>query len=182
MVNAAATAVRNATKRVVGTPSVLKWVTRWRSTKGRFNKDPLDFAADNRGILQPQGPNPLVRRRPTVCNLGPTPGSSQGDRQDVRRRGPPAGQALPAWTSFYKQAPRDIPYMTSSGATTLKTVRTIPCHNCGVILPIEFYQVDHHMPQADGDELHILKLLRALGGTTSRPTGAKAAACKANAI
>lgn len=142
MVNAAATAVRNSKKGLVGPPSVLKWVIRWRSAKGTFNKDPLDFAADNRGILQSQGPNPLVPGGP-LC-------ATWDQLQEIGKMYVGAdhreAKALPTWTSFYKQAPRDIPCMTSSGATTLKTVRTIPCHNCGVILPSEFCQVDHKQP------------------------------------
>ncbi len=77
------------------------------------------------------------------------------------------------WQSFYKLQPRNVAYMNGAGAIVNKMRPTIPCHNCGVILPVEFYQVDHHMPQAGGADLHTLKLVRALGGTVLPPTGSK---------
>ncbi len=52
----------------------------------------------------------------------------------------------------------------------------MPCHNCGVILPLEFLQVDHHMPQTGGDDLHILKTMRGLGMTRTAASGAKGTA------
>jgi len=181
MVNKAATAVTNAKKKV-GSPSLLAWIPRWSSTKGTFKMAQLDFAADDRGVLQPQGSNPINPGGPLCATWDQLLGlAKEIDRMYVGADHRKV-TTLPAWTSLYKQAPRNIPYMTSAGTMTSKTVPTIPCHNCGVILPIEFYQVDHHMPQADGDDLHILKVLRALGGTTSGSTGAKAAAYKANTM
>ena len=41
----------------------------------------------------------------------------------------------------------------------------MPCHNCGVLLPIQSIEVDHQNPQVGGR--FVLKIFRILGLTTA---------------
>jgi hypothetical protein len=50
----------------------------------------------------------------------------------------------------------------------------MPCHNCGVVLPIQSIEVDHQNPQAGGR--FVLKIFRTIGLTTTGPIGAKGGA------
>lgn len=86
------------------------------------------------------------------------------------------------WKRMYQYASRSVPYMDQTGALGTKTLPTMPCHNCGVVLPFEFLQVDHQKPQSDTDGLHILKMLRVLGGTTAVATGSKGLAFVGNTL
>lgn len=86
------------------------------------------------------------------------------------------------WKRMYPHASRSVPYMDNTGALINKSQPTMPCHNCGVVLPFEFLQVDHQKPQSDTDGLHILKMLRVLGGTTATPTGSKGLAFLGNTL
>jgi hypothetical protein len=50
----------------------------------------------------------------------------------------------------------------------------MPCHNCGVLLPLQSIEVDHQNPQAGGR--FVLKIFRIIGLTTQGPIGAKGVA------
>ncbi|OEZ55478.1 hypothetical protein [Duganella sp. HH105] len=74
--------------------------------------------------------------------------------------------------AFYGYAKRSVSYL-EGGAVVSKLVDTFPCRRCGIILPQELMTVDHQKPQAGGQLLAILKVLRAFGFTEGRPKGAK---------
>jgi hypothetical protein len=76
------------------------------------------------------------------------------------------------WKALYQCDDRSVLFMDSGGAIVRKYVSTVPCHNCGVVLPVESIEVDHQNPQVGGR--YVLKILRILGLTTAAATGTKA--------
>lgn len=77
------------------------------------------------------------------------------------------------WLALYQHADRSIGFMDSAGTVAPRPVKTLPCHNCGIVIPVDCIQVDHYMPQAGGEDLYTLKVLRALGLTKMAPSGSK---------
>jgi hypothetical protein len=82
------------------------------------------------------------------------------------------------WLQAYQLANRGMDVMDTAGALVnpKPQMQTMPCHNCGIILPLDALQVDHYMPQAGGDDLYTLKMLRSMDMCTSGPTGSKGTA------
>jgi hypothetical protein len=77
------------------------------------------------------------------------------------------------WKRIYQVANRAVPFMDSDGKVDNAFVETVPCHNCGLIVPIAGMQVDHVMPQAGLEDHYTLKVARTLGLTVDGATGAK---------
>lgn len=77
------------------------------------------------------------------------------------------------WRSLYQMEDRDYPFMDINGQIADWLLSTIPCHNCGMVVPESQIQIDHHMPQKDGEDLYTLKMARAQGLTTAAPSGSK---------
>jgi hypothetical protein len=75
------------------------------------------------------------------------------------------------WKKMYLCEDRMLLFIDSRGQPTLKLVPSMPCHNCGVLLPIHSIEVDHQNPQAGGR--FVLKIFRILGLTTGAATGVK---------
>lgn len=75
------------------------------------------------------------------------------------------------WQNMYQAVNRDLVRMDTLGNLVWYKTATVPCHNCGLIVPYSDMQVDHYMPQVGGN--YILKIFRALGLTTAASTGAK---------
>ena len=75
------------------------------------------------------------------------------------------------WKKMYLCEKRTLSFIDSLGHTIQKYVTSMPCHNCGVLLPIESIEVDHQNPQVGGR--YVLKILRILGLTTAAATGFK---------
>lgn len=74
---------------------------------------------------------------------------------------------IPAWQTLYHQGNRAMKYMAPNGAIADGALQvTYPCHYCGIILPEELIQVDHHKPQAFPG-LGVLKVFHSL----SMPNG-----------
>lgn len=77
------------------------------------------------------------------------------DHKDVKTNG--------VWQYLYHQDTRQVPFMTAGGAIAngpIAGLVTYPCHYCGIILPEELIQVDHHKPQAYPG-LSVLKLFHS---------------------
>lgn len=69
---------------------------------------------------------------------------------------------VPAWQTLYRQADRAVKYMAPNGHVADGALQvTYPCHYCGIILPKELIQVDHHKPQAYPG-LGVLKVFHSL--------------------
>jgi hypothetical protein len=75
------------------------------------------------------------------------------------------------WKKMYLCEDRMLSFMDSGGHPTRKLVTSMPCHNCGVLLPIQSIEVDHQNPQVGGR--FVLKIFRILGLTTAAATGVK---------
>lgn len=75
------------------------------------------------------------------------------------------------WQRLYHQAKRNVAVMSATGHILINAESTYPCHQCGIILPEQFIQVDHYMPQDSGEDASIVKILRALGLTELPSSG-----------
>lgn len=92
----------------------------------------------------------------------------------------------PIWQHMYHYASRGLDFLTSSpGSGALTPVRkqhpTYPCHYCGIVLPMEFVEVDHRQPESKPRPC-VIKSLRAVNPLNVsaigfRP-GTKASACR----
>lgn len=78
------------------------------------------------------------------------------------------------WRRMYLLERRPVKHCGSDGIVTDKNrEETMPCHICGIVLPVSLVQVDHHMPQKGPADYYILKTLRALGMTERGASGKK---------
>ncbi|HEY3599348.1 MAG TPA: hypothetical protein VGL08_17775 [Paraburkholderia sp.] len=77
------------------------------------------------------------------------------------------------WRKLYNAGLRDFPFMDTLGQVTSQEILTVPCHNCGCVVPWSSVQVDHYMPQAGSASLWAHKTLRALGLTVGSASGGK---------
>lgn len=174
MANKAAVAIRKA-RAMVGSPTPWSWVSGYCGQGGKIFEVDTSFAVDNAGVLNVQGGKVIATLPRLLTWEQATFYATQIDQFNVGANHL-AVKTNPAWLRIYKNSPRNVSYMDAQGAIAIRSENTMPCHNCGVILPHEFLQVDHHMPQADGSDLHILKIMRALGMTNSPASGAKGSA------
>jgi hypothetical protein len=80
------------------------------------------------------------------------------------------------WLSVYDYDNRQVSFIDKTGNSVTEPHPTIPCHNCGIVLPLNYVQIDHHMPQQGGQNYYTIKVLRALGLTLGNPNGKKGSA------
>ena len=76
------------------------------------------------------------------------------------------------WRTLYGYAPRPVNKIDNAGAVGVYLgVNTIPCHYCGIVLPVELIQIDHQKPKAAGSRgAAILKVLHSLPSALLMPT------------
>ncbi|MGN6232565.1 MAG: hypothetical protein ACTHNZ_15555 [Trinickia sp.] len=75
----------------------------------------------------------------------------------------------PYWMQLFNVQDRDFNYIEGTTPHT-NTESSLPCHNCGLILPASHITIDHTKPQAGGQDQAILKVLRGLyRGLTMMP-------------
>ncbi|WP_206957109.1 hypothetical protein [Trinickia acidisoli] len=67
----------------------------------------------------------------------------------------------PYWMQLFNVQDRDFNYIEGTTART-STEASLPCYNCGLILPATHITIDHMKPQAGGQDQSILKVLRGL--------------------
>jgi hypothetical protein len=80
----------------------------------------------------------------------------------------------PAWRGFYNAAPRVLLYLNAAGQPMpAPMVDTVPCYDCGLVLPLNNIQIDHQRPQVSNDLEPICKVFRAMGLTLDGPAGPK---------
>ena len=61
--------------------------------------------------------------------------------------------------------------ITKKGETAYMAFKeAMPCHNCGILLPVNYLEVDHYMPKASHRDAAVLKMLRLLGLTIQGPS------------
>lgn len=67
----------------------------------------------------------------------------------------------PYWMQLFNVQDRSFNYIEG---TTLRTSNeaSLPCYNCGLILPASHITIDHTKPQAGGQDQSILKVFRGL--------------------
>jgi hypothetical protein len=149
------------------------WIDQWHGNAGVIAKVAgISLALDSRGVAAVQG-GLVSAVLPPALSWADAKGIAQkidglyvgSDHLNVKTNN--------VWKLIYQVSQRQVPYMAADGTIATRANFTVPCHNCGVVIPFEFLQVDHYDPQAGGQSLHLLKLLRAVGGTTAAPTGGK---------
>lgn len=170
--NKAVIAIR-AAQRKIGKPIPFAWIDCYHGANGAIAQVVrFSMAVDQQGVLAFQGgmASSIIPRLLTWADA--TTYAQQIDALNVGADH--LNVKLNAdWCRMYQLGPRNVSYMAADGTVATAGENTMPCHNCGIVLPLAFLQVDHLMPQAGGEDLHLLKTLRALGLATSAPTGAK---------
>lgn len=73
------------------------------------------------------------------------------------------------WLKMYLAGDRKPPRINWYGDTKKDSIYTIPCHSCGLVLPLPSVQLDHYMPQASGPDASVVKMLRVMGFTKAPP-------------
>jgi hypothetical protein len=73
------------------------------------------------------------------------------------------------WRALFQVSQRSIRYV--HGVTATKNDEdTMPCYQCGIVLPVSHITVDHAKPQSGGEDQALLKNLRNIGhGLTHAP-------------
>jgi hypothetical protein len=79
------------------------------------------------------------------------------------------------WRALYHVAPRVLTYLGVNGAPLLPAPMgdTVPCRDCGLVLPFSNIDIDHQRPVAGNDLEPVCKVFRAMGLTQGAPTGRK---------
>jgi hypothetical protein len=78
------------------------------------------------------------------------------------------------WRTFYHVAARALTYIDNGGAAmVVAPADTVPCFDCGLVLPLANIHIDHQRPQAGNELEPICKVFRAMGLTIDGPSGPK---------
>lgn len=80
------------------------------------------------------------------------------------------------WQNMYMAArPGKVLYVGKEGGNGEERDEpaAIPCHNCGMMMPLASAQVDHYMPHRGGEDASVVKMMRALGLTYAKEWGSK---------
>jgi hypothetical protein len=77
------------------------------------------------------------------------------------------------WQGIYNFAMRPISYSDKVGGLHQVVEATIPCRQCGIVLPFKLVSIDHSHAQAGSELAPIFKFFRALGLTNQSPSGQK---------
>lgn len=67
----------------------------------------------------------------------------------------------PLWKTLFNVEDRNFDYIEGH-ATKVRPMASLPCYQCGLILPAEHITIDHSMPQAGGENHAVLKVFRNL--------------------
>jgi len=77
------------------------------------------------------------------------------------------------WQDIYDYAVREVRYL-QNGHEIRKLENTVPCSECGVILPAKLVSVDHQRAQARDPYEAVYKIFKAVGYTEQGQIGTKA--------
>lgn len=79
-----------------------------------------------------------------------------------------------AWRTMYGyQESVGFPAINELGTGTHAYESAMPCHNCGIVLPVFALEIDHRHAQVDDARQAMIKMMRALGQTEQGPSGHK---------
>lgn len=83
------------------------------------------------------------------------------------------------WRTIYQAETRNVQFIAKQTHQT-SSLLTIPCHYCGIILPLALIEIDHFKPQTGGEDAAVLKIFRNLniGLTEHQGSGQKANAIR----
>lgn len=74
------------------------------------------------------------------------------------------------WRKMFQVSQRNVNQIV--GTTLTSTPQdTMPCYNCGLVLPLDHMTIDHHKPQAGGEDRAILKVLRNIDARLTHAPG-----------
>lgn len=181
----ASTAIDAAIKKIVGShgtslkTALYIWMDSWQGVDGKFQKGAAKSVPADKGGVVAVANGKADSSLPRVLTMSDAKTIARdidrlaigSDHLDVKTNA--------RWLAIYRKQARQVPFMNTAGNVVNKNLDTIPCHNCGMVLPLSAVQVDHHMPQTGGEDLYTLKMARALGLTASGPTGGKGSAVAA---
>jgi len=77
------------------------------------------------------------------------------------------------WQAIYHHAMRLVSYVDKEGTLRQQSELTIPCRQCGLVLPFKLVTIDHSAAQKGNALDPIFKFFRALGLTNQDPSGPK---------
>ncbi len=169
--NKAATALDAAYKMIPGLPlsGGFRTIDKWHGVSGTIQKQ-----TGGKLYIGSNGDVSLAGGGASI--LSKTVGQWVAQAIDAAYVGASHGKVKdsPIWAAIYGyQANTPYPFINAAGTGATLSQSTMPCHNCGIVLPVDCVQVDHHMPQANGESLYTLKVMRALDLTTAPATGGK---------
>lgn len=79
-----------------------------------------------------------------------------------------------AWRTMYGfQDSVSFPAINELGHGAHAHEPAMPCHNCGIVLPVFALEIDHRHAQVDDARQAMIKMMRALGHTSQGPSGHK---------
>ncbi len=79
-----------------------------------------------------------------------------------------------AWRTMYGyQGNVAFAAVNEFGGPTHAYEPAMPCHNCGIMLPVFALEIDHRHAQVDDARQAMIKMMRALGHTKQGPSGHK---------
>jgi hypothetical protein len=84
-----------------------------------------------------------------------------------------AVKANNVWRKLYQWDMRSLVYFEGTKSIFGAAEPTMPCHHCGLLLPVASIEIDHQKPQKGGEEAAIAKVFRVFGLTIAGPEGAK---------
>ncbi|WP_147297860.1 hypothetical protein [Trinickia dinghuensis] len=81
---------------------------------------------------------------------------------------------LDKWKDFYHLEDRTISYVDKANQAVPPVAEpTVPCYDCGIVLPLKNITIDHQRPQAGNELEPLCKVFRAMGLTIDGPAKGK---------
>jgi hypothetical protein len=163
-------AVTEIAKKLKNSSSPL-WIDKWEGKNGKISQVrglpvSVSVSVHHNGVIVHNGQQMILTAQDALNLATSIDALNVGaDHLEVKNN--------PTWKSIYRHDTRGVSFVNAAGAMITRQLDTIPCHNCGIVLPPDCIQVDHHMPQAGGEDLYALKTLRALGLTSVAASGSK---------
>jgi hypothetical protein len=80
------------------------------------------------------------------------------------------------WRRIYQVQNRPLQYVAGTSVINGSAEESVPCVDCGLLLPMRLLEVDHQRPLSGGETEAVAKVFRALNWTVGIAKGSKAVA------
>lgn len=75
------------------------------------------------------------------------------------------------WAEMYQVADMTATYRLQDGTSPTRSVKSLPCHYCGLFIPFRAVTVDHYVPQKGKTFFSEIRMLNSLGLIAARGDG-----------